>query len=626
MGLSHTQTVLLIAVGITVAAAAVGGATIGFGGQQPLHVDSVDTRTTAGTDAVLTVDATLNNTGTANVSRSVGLQIDTNRNGTAATTVATRTVTIPSGTTRHVSFEVSPEAVNPGPLRYAVVVDQEPATRETGTVVLDRPTFAVTDSTSPEVVRGEQASVTATLHNEGHFQGTKSVELRLDRDQNGTFSSTETVTASPMIAPGDSATVEFTVDTESLQPGTYVYRFAGPVGITEGTLTVMQPATFQFDDTNVSTTAARDNASSVIGGDGTDGNATDGNSTAAVRGDVVNVTTTVRNDGDVAGTETVRFEPPEAAGEPQAREIRVDSDSSRTLQYSLNTTALARGNYSMNLTVANETQSLPLRVYDSNFEVTSIRGQETLVRGDDLQFEATVRNTGDAADNQSVEFRIDLDDDDSPEYTVERHVALAPGEQTTVQFTATYAELESNTSERLLGSHVYGIHSGDENTTAVVAYEPPQYSSSDTGSTGGSTDDRTEVEPATLDEITQEKYGYDYDQISGETRRQIAEIHERQPFADGLAVTEVRTREEIARQEFGLDVEPGDRFNFTAIDVETQQEIEAIFDAQFQSDTGDRIESWDELARQQYDSDYDALSADQQQTIREQYTAQFEES
>jgi hypothetical protein len=621
MGLSHTQTVLLIAVGITVAAAAVGGTTIGFGGQQPLQVDSVDTRTTAESDAVFTVDATLNNTGTANVTRSVGLQIDANGNGTAATTVTTRTVTIPSETTRRVSFEVSPEAIDPGPLTYAVVIDQEPATRETGTVVLDRPTFAVTDSTSPNVVRGEQASVTATLHNEGHFEGTKSVDLRLDRDGDGTFSSTETAAASPMIAPDDSATVEFTVDTQGLQPGTYMYRLVGPVGITEGTLTVMQPATFRFEDTNVSTTAARDNASSVIAG-----NATDGNSTAAVRGDVLNVTTTVRNDGDVAGTETVRFDPPEAAGEPDTQEIRVDGDSLRTLQYTLNTTALARGNYSMNLTVANETQSLPLRVYDSNFEVTTIRGQETLVRGEDLQFEATVRNTGDAADNQSVEFRIDLDDEDGPEYTVERYVALAPGEQTTVQFTAPYAELESNTSERLLGSHVYGIYSGDENTTAVVAYEPPQYSSSDTGSTGGSTDDSTEIEPATLDEITQEKYGYDYDQVSGETRRQIAEVHERQPFADGLAVTEVRTREEIARQEFGLDVEPGDRFNFTAIDVQTQQEIEAIFDAQFQSDTGDRIESWDELARQQYDSDYDALSADQQQAIREQYTAQFEES
>ena len=147
-------------------------------------------------------------------------------------------------------------------------------------------------------------------------------------------------------------------------------------------------------------------------------------------------------------------------------------------------------------------------------------------------------------------------------------------------------------------------------------------SSGRSSSSSGSSND--EPETVSKDVITQEKYGLDYDEVSGETRSQVDEIHERQPFADGLVITEVLTREEIARQEFGLDVKRNDAFEFTSIDVETQQEIEAAFDDQFESDDGDRIESWDELARAEFGSEYEALNGTQQETIREQYQAQFD--
>jgi hypothetical protein len=148
----------------------------------------------------------------------------------------------------------------------------------------------------------------------------------------------------------------------------------------------------------------------------------------------------------------------------------------------------------------------------------------------------------------------------------------------------------------------------------------------DGGSSGGSGGSTTvsDGDRASLDEITQDKYGLYYHEVSGETKSQIAEIHERQPFANGLAAAEVRTREEIARQEYGADVNVGENFDFTGLDIDVQQQVEADFDAQFQTESGDRIESWDELAHETYGSSYENLTATRQEDIRTTYQDQFE--
>jgi len=135
-------------------------------------------------------------------------------------------------------------------------------------------------------------------------------------------------------------------------------------------------------------------------------------------------------------------------------------------------------------------------------------------------------------------------------------------------------------------------------------------SSSDSTSTSDSS------EQVSKDVISQEKYGLYYDEVSGETQTQIDEIYQRQPFADGLVVTEVLTREEIARQVYGLDVKRNDAFEFTSIDIELQQEIEATFDAQFESETGDRIESWDGFGPGTVREQLRLSQRDAKQTIR----------
>ncbi|MFC6873716.1 CARDB domain-containing protein [Halobellus marinus] len=600
MEFGNTKIAILLVASLSVTAAT-GAVVTGFdiGGQQ-VSIDATEATPTEGTDSALRVGATLNNTGTASETRSVTLLIDGNETGTARTEVAERRVTIPPGATETVSFDVAPAAVQSGTVAYAVVVadGNEPFIRRNGTVNLDPPRLVPTDTTASTVVRGKEASVRATIRNQGDFQGMQTIELRLDRNSSRPRGQTEMVVRTdPVVAPGEQTELALAVPTENLRPGIYAYRVSGPDTTTEGTLTVLQPATFRFE--------AVDAPANVT------------------RGEEINVTGTVRNEGDVSGAATLSFDPSNETGEAETQSIRLDGADSQTFQFTLNTSTLDRGNYSPDLTVANETTSVPLRVRDSHFEVGGIPGTQTLDIGEDRRFEATIANTGDLQDNQSVEFRIDLNGDNEPEpYGIERSVALDPGEETTVEFSVEYDELaEAAEPGQMSGSHIYGVYSEDDSATAVAAYEP-DYDTDSTTSSGTS----GEVDTASLDEITQSKYGYDFDEISGETQTQVEEIHERQPFADGLVVTEVLTREEIARQWYGLNVEAGDEFNFSAIDVETQQQIEADFDAQFQSQTGDRIESWDELARQDYDSEYENLTDEQQQTIRKRYWEQFEDS
>jgi len=79
------------------------------------------------------------------------------------------------------------------------------------------------------------------------------------------------------------------------------------------------------------------------------------------------------------------------------------------------------------------------------------------------------------------------------------------------------------------------------------------------------------------DEISQAKYyGYNFSELSTETSGQVEELHNRQPFADGLAPSDVRTREEIANEKYGLDIDELSR--------ETRLEVEQTYHEQFMSE------------------------------------------
>ncbi|EMA27172.1 hypothetical protein C444_20671 [Haloarcula japonica DSM 6131] len=501
------------------------------------------------------------------------------------------------------TFAVEPEQISSGEYTYAVAVGESSSPESTGSVaVLTPPTFVLADTTeNATIVRGTSASIRANLTNIGAYRGVQTVRIAVDADQNGQYSDSETLNESVhSLAGGQSQMSTATVRTADLEPGRYQYKIATENTTTTGTLHVQQPATFRVQNTTAPANVTR--------------------------GETANISAVVENIGDVDGMDNVTLRS-DSMNTTYSRSVSSAVNETTIVSIGVNTTNLSRGTHNYSLETADDTDTVSMTVQDSLFEVSDLDGPNVLYVGDTAVFSADVTNTGEITGTQSIQHRIDSDDDDRPEaYGVDRNVTLAPGESTRVRFEIEYTVTDSTdypVEPLSLQTYVYGIYSKDARASTAMSVKPSWAKDGGSSGSGGSTS-VSDGDRASLDEITQDKYGYYYDEVSSETKRQVGEIHERQPFADGLAAAEVRTREEIARQEYDADVKAGENFNFTGLEIETQQKVEADFDAQFQTDSGDRIESWDELAIDTYGKSYENLTASRQADIRTTYQDQFE--
>ncbi|WP_424005040.1 CARDB domain-containing protein (plasmid) [Haloarcula salina] len=570
------------------------------GGGNALAVTGVESPSEVRPGDSLRVRVRVENTGDREITESLTLRV---RDDDGAVSETGATVELGPGESTATTIVVDTEVLEPG--QYTYEVSSGANSTATGAVaVLHPPAFSLSDESSGlTVVKGTAATLTANVTNTGDYRGLQRVHFAVDRDRDGSVSSTETTEKRVLsIAGGQQQTVEERVETGDLEPGRYRYRIASENESVNGTLTVQQPAT--FDVQNASAPAA------------------------VRRGDPVTVSATLENVGDVGGTTTVEFSGPNGT-EPTTRTVTLARDESTNVSFTATTANVSRDTHNYTISTETDAATNAVRVEDSYFEVSHLDGPSVLYVGDTAVFSARVTNVGNVTGTQTVEHRIDSDGDDRPEaYGVEESVTLKPGEQTTVRFELEYTLLDGKdypVEPLKLETYVYGIYSADTRASSALSVKPA-WASGGGGGSSGESDDRSvsNGEKASLDEITQDKYGYYYHEVSGETQRQVREIYDRQPFADGLVAVEVRTREQIARQDYGADIEPGEEFDFTALDIETQQQVEAEFDAQFQSESGDRIESWDEIAQTEYGTTYENLTASRQSSVRAEYQEQFD--
>ncbi|KAA9396029.1 hypothetical protein Har1130_17035 [Haloarcula sp. CBA1130] len=595
-----------------------GGATLGLGiggfadvpadsgatvGEDEMEIRTVQAPTEIRPDEPLRVQLRIINVGSETTTQQVALRLNGDGDQQPPETVATKQVEVSAAEPTDVTFAVESGQLGSGEYTYAVTVGESSSPKSTGSVaVLTPPTFVLADTTeNATIVRGTNASIRANLTNVGAYRGVQTVRIAIDANQNGQYSDAELLNENVhSLAAGQSKMSTATVHTADLAPGRYQYKVHTGNTTTTGVLRVQQPATFRVQNTTVPVNVTK--------------------------GDTANVSAIVENVGDVDGTDTVRLRS-ESMNTTYSRSVSLAANETRTVSIGVNTTSLSRGTHNYSLGTANDTDTVSMTVQDSHFDVSNLAGPNVLYVGDTAVFSADVTNTGEITGSQSIQHRIDSDDDDRPEaYGVDRNVTLAPGESTRVRFEIEYTVTDSTdypVEPLSLQTYVYGIYSGDARASTAMSVKPSWAKDGESSGSSGSTS-VSDGDRASLDEITQDKYGLYYDEVSGETKRQIEEIHERQPFAEGLAATEVRTREEIARQEYGADVKPGDNFNFTGLDIETQQKVEADFDAQFQTESSDRIESWDELANDTYGKSYEKLTASRQTDIRTTYQEQFE--
>jgi len=569
-----------------------------------LEIRAVDAPTEIRPDEPFQVQLRITNEGASTTTQQVVLRLNEEGTEQSPETVATKQIEVSPAETMNVTLAAEPEQISSGEYTYGVTVGESSSPETTGSVtVLTPPTFALTDTTEKNtIVRGTNASIRANLTNVGDYREVQTVRFAVDMDQNGQYSDTETLNESVFSLPGgQSQTSTASVRTADLEPGRYQYQVATENTTTAGTLLVQQPATFQVQ-----------NASAPAN---------------VTTGETANVSAVVMNAGDVDGTDTVTLRS-DSTNTTYSRSVSLAPKETTMVSIGVNTTNMSRGTHNYSLGTAADTETVSMTAQDSHFEVSNLYGPKVLYVGDTAVFFADVTNTGEITGTQTIQHRIDSDDDDRPEaYGLNRNVTLAPEESTRVRFEIEYTVTDSTdypVEPLSLQTYVYGIYSKDARASTALSVKP-SWAKDDGGgsSSSGESTSVSDGERASLDEITQDRYGLYFNEISAETKAQMREVHERQPFADGLTAVEIKTREEIAREDYPADVGYGS-FDFTSLDIQTQQAVEADFDAQFQTDDADRIESWDELAQQRYGSEYEALNESQQSEIESMYQEQFD--
>lgn len=129
----------------------------------------------------------------------------------------------------------------------------------------------------------------------------------------------------------------------------------------------------------------------------------------------------------------------------------------------------------------------------------------------------------------------------------------------------------------------------------------------------GATGETTQTVEYSRDTITQEKYGYDFDEVSQRTRINIEDIYDRQPWTAG-GPTDVLTRHQLAQHAYGME--------FEALSFETRQELEREYDHQFADAACDREYTRDEIAQHKYGYVFAELSVDTQLGVERLYDRQ----
>lgn len=658
--------------------------------QKALRVTTESTLISDRSGNLVRIKAVVENPHKTAINEDIALRVDEDQDGAFEMTAGKQSLTVSARATVTLEFTVRKSRLGPGTYEYVVETADGTAHWATGSFVLQPATFVINEVVTEAVLPGEPASITASVSNVGDFSGEQPIEVVIVRNPYGVVQSSELVSSEKVsIAVNDRQNVTFQVPTTTIQPGQYPIRISTKAATADAQLVIKRPATLQIETvegsqnivsgetfeptvhvTNIGDVPGNRSVS-VTGLDGQvdetrnvslgPGNSTtvtftietgglksgyyqyqvstsEGTSTfpvrvlrpptfqvvsvnttdTATRGRPIPVSVVLTNVGHLSGNQTVMLTGP---SDTYNRTVEISGGQTMTLNFTVGTDALARGNYTYAVRTEASSERFHVRIRAAEFDVTDLDGDGTYTVGDELRFSARLRNTGDAKGVQRVELRIDLDDDDTPETIgIGKEVSLAPGERTTISFTITDERwTDAGSSTSLIGTYIFGIFTDETNVTGAFAVKPTSTDSSD--GTGGNSQDL-----ASRDEISQEKYGLFYSDLSDETKTQVDEIYTRQPFANSLVVTEVLTREQIARKQFGHDSEPGGPFDFTALDIQVQQQVEAIFDAQFTAEQGDRIESWDELARMKYGQPYGELTVEQQEAIRQAYQEQFDDN
>jgi len=260
---------------------------------------------------------------------------------------------------------------------------------------------------------GESTAITAQVENTGVFSDTFEVRLEVDGS---------TVQSTNVFISGYSTT-EVTFRESFSTPGEYSISVNGVSG---GTVTVGEPASFDVTDASLDTDEI-------------------------TPGESVETTATVENTGDLEGSFDAELE---VDGETvDSQSVTLGGGESTTVSFDRSFSDA--GDY--DISVSGETAGTVTVLEPASFEVTDAAlADNEIVEGDAVETTATVENTGDLEGTYEAELEVDGETVDS------ESVTLDGGESTSVSFDRSFSDAGS-----------YDVSVGDETAGTLDVLTPP---------------------------------------------------------------------------------------------------------------------------------------------------------
>ena len=339
--------------------------------QEPadLQVSSITPQNPVTVGDILTVDASVENTGDVEGTGDVALEVSPAQNGSFER-VDTETVTVSGGATSASSLDYATRPNDPSKIDVQALMVAG-GSGVTGTVTVNEgPYFEVTPDIDSSVVEGETLEIGYTVENVGQQKGTQSVAVNL----NGSTAATNEYT----LGPGETKTDTVTYSTVN------------------GDLPALEVAIESDDDSAVETVDVLEV-----------GNLTVANVDApaeAAQGGTVDVTATLSNDGEVPLEQDVTLN---AGGKTVAtKSASVDPGTEQvTLTYDV--PPQETGDVTLTVSTDDGSGSATVTVLEvGDLVVDSLDAPGSVVQGSQLTVGADLKNTGETSLTQTVQFTV----------------------------------------------------------------------------------------------------------------------------------------------------------------------------------------------------------------------------
>ncbi|GAA0244919.1 hypothetical protein GCM10009000_070860 [Halobacterium noricense] len=254
---------------------------------------------------------------------------------------------------------------------------------------LDEGEIDVSNLSAPdEAEQGETVNVTADLENLGEEGALEEIELHIAQNESdlgdGEPASTIPVDMAtqgvddPVDRPHET-TVTFQVDTSNLPGGTVHYGVFSEADSETGQMTIL--GSF-FDVSNLQA------------------------SDEVEQGETLTVSADVTNTGNQQDTQTVEYRFDDLETPVLTKNVTLDAGESTAVEFDVDTSGIDNGTYEHGVFTEDDSETANVTVLEAFFDVTITDAPEEANVGDTINVTADVTNTGEATDEQTVEYDV----------------------------------------------------------------------------------------------------------------------------------------------------------------------------------------------------------------------------